>query len=151
MLLCIKTNSMHQEKKSFTLLEMLIVVVIVGILIAIAIPAYFNAKKKAIKAEAIATLTELRKICLAYEDAYDKLPIGQIQSGKAIRIDADYDDIYEMEMVVVNNERLAYQIFTTTNGKRWLVAWSAKAEGFGWAMDLDTGGIGHWDFKGQGF
>src|SRR5437016_314155 len=51
---------MIRNRKGFTLIELLIVVVIIGILAAIAIPKFRSVKQKAYKTQAISDLTSLR-------------------------------------------------------------------------------------------
>lgn len=51
---------MRRGQKGFTLIELMIVVAIIGILAAIAIPNFINFKKKAILSSAIANLETLR-------------------------------------------------------------------------------------------
>ncbi len=54
-------------KKGFTLIELLIVVVIIGILAAVAIPKFSNTKEKAAKSAAIA---DLRNLATAQESFF---------------------------------------------------------------------------------
>src|SRR5687767_16039234 len=58
---------MARNKKGFTLIELLIVVVIIGILAAIAIPKFANTKEKAYVASMKADLRNLA----TYEESYD--------------------------------------------------------------------------------
>ena len=55
---------MHTEDRGFTLIELLIVVVIIGILAAIAIPKFSNTKEKAYMA---AMKSDLRNLAVAQE------------------------------------------------------------------------------------
>lgn len=61
-----KENNMSGNKKGFTLIELLIVVVIIGILAAIAIPKFTNTKEKAYLA---AMKSDLRNLA-TYEESY---------------------------------------------------------------------------------
>jgi len=55
------------NRKGFTLIELLIVVVIIGILAAIAIPKFSNTKEKAVKAS---MTSDLRNLASAQESYY---------------------------------------------------------------------------------
>ena len=56
----------NQDKQGLTLIEVMIVIVIIGILSSIAIPAYFSSKEKARNAATIAEIKILEKMILAY-------------------------------------------------------------------------------------
>jgi type IV pilus assembly protein PilA len=68
---------MPLKKKGFTLIELLIVVVIIGILAAIAIPKFANTKEKAYLA---AMKADLRNLA-TYEESYAADSAGSYFSG----------------------------------------------------------------------
>ena len=55
------------KRKGFTLIELLIVVVVIGVLAAIAIPKFANTKEKAVKAS---LLSDLKNLATAQEAFY---------------------------------------------------------------------------------
>ena len=70
---------MVRNKKGFTLIELLIVVVIIGILAAIAIPKFSNTKEKAYLA---AMKADLRNLA-TYEESYAADSAGTYFAGTA--------------------------------------------------------------------
>src|SRR5512140_2466371 len=70
---------MSKNKKGFTLIELLIVVVIIGILAAIAIPKFANTKEKAYIASMKADLRNLA----TYEESYAADSAGAYFGGTA--------------------------------------------------------------------
>ena len=71
---------MVRNKKGFTLIELLIVVVIIGILAAIAIPKFSNTKEKAYVA---AMKSDLRNLA-TYEESYAADSSGAYFSGDGL-------------------------------------------------------------------
>ncbi|NQT46095.1 MAG: prepilin-type N-terminal cleavage/methylation domain-containing protein [Candidatus Omnitrophica bacterium] len=61
-------------KKSFTLIELLIVVIIVGILATVALPQYQKVVKKARWTEAVSMLGAIRKACEIYYQGHGVKP-----------------------------------------------------------------------------
>ena len=60
----------NRKSKGFTLIELMIVVAIIGILAAIAIPNFLNMRKKAMSTEAKSNLGDLRTMEEAYRMEY---------------------------------------------------------------------------------
>ena len=60
----------NRKSKGFTLIELMIVVAIIGILAAIAIPNFLNMRKKAMSTEAKSNLGNLRTMEEAYRMEY---------------------------------------------------------------------------------
>ena len=97
---------MNQRKKGFTLIELIIVVVIVGILALIAIPRYFANVAKATKSQVYANLDAIRQAQLSYYAAY-----GVYHSGWPIVVVIDGDTIMNLDNL--SNANWRYSFSTT--------------------------------------
>ena len=64
-------NKLHRDSKGFTLIELMIVVVIIGILAAMAIPRFMSASIKSKQAEAQQILKQIYEMQRAYRQEYD--------------------------------------------------------------------------------
>ena len=58
----------------FTLIELVVVLAILGILLALAVPRYLGARKRAFKAEADNILQEAKTLSWAYYQEYNRFP-----------------------------------------------------------------------------
>ncbi|KGG26745.1 MULTISPECIES: type IV pilin protein [unclassified Prochlorococcus] len=61
---------------AFTLVEVLLTVVIMGILSAVALPNYFTQVQRAKQSEAVAILAQIQNTLAAYIDEFNKIPTG---------------------------------------------------------------------------
>lgn len=74
----LRVNSMREQKKSisgFTLIELLIVVAIIGILAAVAIPQFSQYRAKAYNSAALSDLRNLKATLESYHYDYSSYPI----------------------------------------------------------------------------
>lgn len=65
---------MRKAKRGFTLIELIIVIVILGILAVVALPKYFANIERARKAEALSTMRAIREGILGYYSAQGAYP-----------------------------------------------------------------------------
>jgi type IV pilus assembly protein PilA len=93
-----ENNQMRNKQKGFSLIELLIVVAIILIIAAIAIPNLLRAKIAANQASAVGSLRTLNTACIAYSTSYNQFPsalsnLGPIGSnGTASSTSADLID-----------------------------------------------------------
>ena len=73
---------LNQDRQGLTLIEVMIVIVIIGILSSIAVPAYFSSKKKARIAASIAEIKILEEMILAYNIDHGAYPDNLTQLRK---------------------------------------------------------------------
>jgi len=64
-------KNLDRKERGFTLIELVVVLAIIAILIAAAVPLYLGARKKAYKAEADNALQELKTLEWAYYQQYN--------------------------------------------------------------------------------
>lgn len=99
-----------QEKKGFTLLEILIVMALVGILVGLAIPYYRSAPIRAKEAVLKENLFQLRKLINQYYTDKGKYP----PSLQAL-VDAEYLKAIPMDPI-------------TNSSETWVVVWETQTE-----------------------
>jgi prepilin-type N-terminal cleavage/methylation domain-containing protein len=71
----------NRQERGFTLIELVVVLAILGILIALAVPRYLGARKKAYKAEADNVLQESKTLEWAYYQQYNLFDTGGTNIG----------------------------------------------------------------------
>jgi len=64
-------KTLNRKERGFTLIELVVVLAILGILIALAVPRYLTARKKAYKAEADNLLQEAKSLEWSYYQQYN--------------------------------------------------------------------------------
>ncbi|PYU67895.1 MAG: pili assembly chaperone [Acidobacteria bacterium] len=88
---------MRNRQKGFSLIELLIVVAIILIIAAIAIPNLLRSKIAANQASAVGSLRSLNTACIAYSTSYGTFPaaltnLGPVGSGNESSTSADLID-----------------------------------------------------------
>ena len=77
-------KTLTRKEKGFTLIELVVVLAILGILIALAVPRYLAARKKAYKAEGDNILQEAKTLEWAYYQQYNTFDSTGAQIGLAM-------------------------------------------------------------------
>ena len=78
------SRQLRQRDRGFTLIELVVVLAILGILIALAVPRYLAARKKAYKAEGDNILLEAKSLEWAYYQQYNTFDSAGTQIGLAM-------------------------------------------------------------------
>jgi prepilin-type N-terminal cleavage/methylation domain-containing protein len=128
---------MNQRKKSFTLIELIIVVVIIGILALVAIPKYYASVTKSQKNAVYASLNTIRQAMLSYYAVYGIYPVDNTWP---ITVTVDGDTVINISNPSTTSWR--YQHASTGSGycsTPALAAWSQDGT-YAYCMYLSSGG-----------
>lgn len=107
------------RNSGFTLLELLIVIIVVGLLAAVGISQYTQAVAKARNAEAKQTLIEIRRAALAYYAVYGNWPPPMIADPVAINVDVEGDGTYEVSFREPTGGSFNYRVGGTVYAWTW--------------------------------
>lgn len=69
-----KRNNLNADQRGFTLTEMMITIVIVGILSSVALPNYLNQVNRTRQREAASTISQIQTTIASYADEFGVLP-----------------------------------------------------------------------------
>ncbi len=136
-------SSYIKNNRGFSLLELMVVIVIIAVLSAIAIPIYGSSVKKARRAEADASLGTIRTQLRIYYAEYAEYPDGT----EATVIDADWSHFREGEL---NGSYFSDESYSYTKlGKEYYQIRCAGGDVLDYDRTLDqNGNFGHTTLSG---
>lgn len=98
-------SNLHRTRKGFTLIELMIVVVIIGILAALAIPRFMAATTKSKQSEAKQILKQIYVMERAYRQEYDTYWGNGISADKA-----NPDNMSRIGVQIMASARYTYSL-----------------------------------------
>jgi type IV pilus assembly protein PilA len=127
-----RTQSRFRAEDGFTLIEILVVIMIIGVLTAIALPAFFNQRDKATDAQAKTNLVTAEKAIEAYftdERSYAAASMTAPNGPTSLRviepslnnapvpaITAQTKDTYSFEVLSTSSVPVTYVLARDSNG-----------------------------------
>jgi len=101
-------NVMHKNHEGFTLVELMIVVVIIGILVAIAIPIYGTITESAERTAVEANLRTVDGAVMMYRAEHEAYPVAEGEEGDVNDLLGDY--VEEFDPAATENYSLRWKI-----------------------------------------
>ncbi len=123
-----KPSSLKKSSKAFTLVELLVVITIIGILMALAVPAVGKALESARRTEALAFMVKLKTGLIQYQSEYRDFPLSITNSSGFVDATSDAfiydnDQVAWMQMIDVlraNTNNPTTAVHVTNSNKRFL-------------------------------
>lgn len=131
----------QQMQKGFTLIELMIVVAIIGILAAVAIPAYTDYTVRAKVSEGIGLAAAAKTSVSEYYQAMGNMPTTQALAGIASNISSNYvQSVTYSGSGTVSTIQIAFNAMggDTSSGQTILFVGTGSGAGVRW--DCNTGG-----------
>jgi type II secretion system protein G len=116
----------HDRERGFTLLELLVVVAIIGVLAAIAIPAYYNYVDKAKRTVAISTLDTIRKEFEFYHIDNQAYPVEPINFSTGEDGAVPTHIVFSSTFLGQINQDLTNVTYNTTGTNSYIVKAKAR-------------------------
>ncbi|MBV59712.1 MAG: pilus assembly protein PilE [Nevskiales bacterium] len=132
---------MQKKQQGFTLIELMIVVAIIGILAAIAIPAYQDYTIRAKLTEAITAASSAKTSVSEYYTTLGEMPATQTAAGfETVATDVIDAITYTQVSTTVGRISVAIEAIggDTTAGDRFTLTGTGGADGVTWVCAVDT-------------
>jgi type IV pilus assembly protein PilA len=123
MLTMTRSRRNGNSEAGFTMIELLVVLIVIGILLAIAVPSYIGFRDRAANDEAKTSLREALPAAEAY--LADNGSYSGMTTGALLTIDAELSPT----LVVTSADADSYCLTDTVRGRTWSVAGPHPASG----------------------
>lgn len=135
---------MKQVQKGFTLIELMIVIAIIGILAAVALPAYQDYTVRARMSEALATMGEAKTSVNEFYIMNSVFPTSSAQAG--VRTDVDTTVVASVRWLGTTTAASTMELETSSDARTKLPA-AAQGKKFALSVSNTKGGTVQWVCK----